>query len=117
MEFSGNILGSFSKASLVLNEIDLGSFAETKEALEQLMAEIKKNANKVRQKLKVIEENMEKEEQEGSSTADLRIRKTQVCKQKEMKNLQCNKGQTLHVNFLRDRCVLNFSHVFFFNLA
>ncbi|KAK3792353.1 hypothetical protein RRG08_045898 [Elysia crispata] len=48
-----------------------------KEELEQLMSEIKKNANKVRAKLKVIEHNIEQEEQTNKSPADLRIRKTQ----------------------------------------
>uniref|UniRef100_A0A915CW62 t-SNARE coiled-coil homology domain-containing protein n=1 Tax=Ditylenchus dipsaci TaxID=166011 RepID=A0A915CW62_9BILA len=41
------------------------------------MAEIKKTANKVRGKLKLIENNIEHEESRGSSQADLRIRKTQ----------------------------------------
>nr|XP_023011691.1 syntaxin-1A isoform X5 [Leptinotarsa decemlineata] len=41
------------------------------------MADIKKTANKVRAKLKVIEQNIEQEEQSNKSSADLRIRKTQ----------------------------------------
>ncbi|XP_014677466.1 PREDICTED: syntaxin-like [Priapulus caudatus] len=49
-----------------------------KEELEELMAEIKKIANKVRGKLKVIEQNIEQEEHSNKSSADLRIRKTQV---------------------------------------
>ncbi|CAL1540583.1 unnamed protein product [Lymnaea stagnalis] len=48
-----------------------------KEELEELMSEIKKNANKVRAKLKVIEQNIEQEEHTNKSSADLRIRKTQ----------------------------------------
>ncbi|XP_071110871.1 syntaxin isoform X2 [Haliotis cracherodii] len=48
-----------------------------KEELEDLMSEIKKNANKVRAKLKVIEQNIEQEEHSNKSSADLRIRKTQ----------------------------------------
>jgi syntaxin 1A len=48
-----------------------------KEELEELMAEIKKNANKVRGKLKVIEQNIEQEENSNKTSADLRIRKTQ----------------------------------------
>ncbi|KAK9707843.1 SNARE domain, partial [Popillia japonica] len=49
----------------------------TKQELEDLMADIKKTANKVRAKLKMIEQNIEQEEQNNKSSADLRIRKTQ----------------------------------------
>ncbi|XP_014480619.1 PREDICTED: syntaxin isoform X4 [Dinoponera quadriceps] len=45
--------------------------------LEDLMSDIKKTANKVRAKLKVIEQNIETEEHTNKSSADLRIRKTQ----------------------------------------
>ncbi|KAK3083850.1 hypothetical protein FSP39_004115 [Pinctada imbricata] len=48
-----------------------------KEELEELMTDIKKTANKVRSKLKVIEQNIEQEEHSNKSSADLRIRKTQ----------------------------------------
>ncbi|XP_013180569.1 PREDICTED: syntaxin-1A isoform X6 [Papilio xuthus] len=41
------------------------------------MADIKKTANKVRGKLKHIEQNIEQEEHSNKSSADLRIRKTQ----------------------------------------
>lgn len=51
---------------------------KTKQELEDLMADIKKTANRVRGKLKAIEQNIEQEEQANkSSSADLRIRKTQ----------------------------------------
>lgn len=50
---------------------------ETKQELEDLMADIKKTANRVRTKLKGIEQNIEQEEQANKSSADLRIRKTQ----------------------------------------
>lgn len=50
---------------------------KTKQEQEDLMAEIKKTANKVRLQLKVIEQNIEQEEQTNKSSADLRIRKTQ----------------------------------------
>lgn len=51
---------------------------KTKQGLEDLMADIKKTANRVRGKLKAIEQNIEQEEQSNkSSSADLRIRKTQ----------------------------------------
>ncbi|KAG4073430.1 hypothetical protein HA402_000654 [Bradysia odoriphaga] len=50
---------------------------KTKQELEDLMADIKKIANKVRTKLKAIEQNIEQEEQANKSSADLRIRKTQ----------------------------------------
>ncbi|XP_021943558.1 syntaxin-1A isoform X1 [Folsomia candida] len=48
-----------------------------KQELEDLMAGIKKTANQVRSKLKVIEQNIEQEEHTNKSSADLRIRKTQ----------------------------------------
>ncbi|CAK9294810.1 unnamed protein product [Gordionus sp. m RMFG-2023] len=50
---------------------------KVKQELEQLMADIKKTANKVRAKLKVMEQGIEQEEQANKTCADLRIRKTQ----------------------------------------
>ncbi|XP_039268061.1 syntaxin-1A-like isoform X2 [Styela clava] len=51
---------------------------KTKEELEELMAEIKRNANKVRGKLKFIEQNIEEGSNSNTaSSADLRIKKTQ----------------------------------------
>lgn len=50
---------------------------KTKQELEDLMADIKKTANRARGKLKGIEQNIEQEEQTNKSNADLRIRKTQ----------------------------------------
>ncbi|XP_044754594.1 syntaxin-1A-like isoform X1 [Coccinella septempunctata] len=50
---------------------------KTKQEQEDLMADIKKTANKVRLKLKTIEQSIEQEEQNNKSSADLRIRKTQ----------------------------------------
>ncbi|XP_041096860.1 syntaxin-1A-like, partial [Polyodon spathula] len=49
----------------------------TKQELEELMTDIKKLANKVRSKLKSIEQSIEHEEGLNRSSADLRIRKTQ----------------------------------------
>ncbi|XP_022245585.1 syntaxin-like isoform X3 [Limulus polyphemus] len=49
-----------------------------KQELEDLMTDIKKTANKSRTKLKMMEHNIEQDEQaDASSPADLRIRKTQ----------------------------------------
>lgn len=48
-----------------------------KQELEDLMSDIKKTANRVRAKLKVIEQGIEQEEQVNKASADLRIRKTQ----------------------------------------
>ncbi|XP_045929207.1 syntaxin-1A isoform X1 [Micropterus dolomieu] len=50
---------------------------KTKGELEDLMADIKKLANKVRSKLKSIQQTIEQEEGQNRSSADLRIRKTQ----------------------------------------
>ncbi|XP_034024203.1 syntaxin-1A isoform X1 [Thalassophryne amazonica] len=50
---------------------------KTKAELEDLMADIKKLANKVRSKLKSIQHTIEQEEGQNRSSADLRIRKTQ----------------------------------------
>ncbi|NXO12031.1 STX1B protein, partial [Oriolus oriolus] len=47
---------------------------ETKQELEDLTADIKKTANKVRSKLKAIEQSIEQEEGLNRSSADLRIR-------------------------------------------
>lgn len=51
--------------------------AKTKEELDELMASIKRTANKVRGKLKLIENAIEHDESGGQVNADLRIRKTQ----------------------------------------
>ncbi|KAJ8984810.1 hypothetical protein NQ317_013008 [Molorchus minor] len=51
--------------------------SKMKQELEDLMADVKKTANKVRAKLKGIEQSIETEEQTNKSSADLRIRKTQ----------------------------------------
>ncbi|QQP34855.1 Uncharacterized protein FKW44_022895 [Caligus rogercresseyi] len=48
-----------------------------KQELEDLMSDIKKTANKVRAKLKVIEQSIEQEESVNKASVDLRIRKTQ----------------------------------------
>ncbi|KAL6448276.1 hypothetical protein ACFW04_000326 [Cataglyphis niger] len=56
---------------------DQHKFEKVKLELEDLMSDIKKTANKVRAKLKVIEQNIEQEEHTNKSSADLRIRKTQ----------------------------------------
>ncbi|XP_071214172.1 syntaxin-1A-like isoform X1 [Salvelinus alpinus] len=50
---------------------------KTKGDLEVLMTDIKKLANKVRSKLKSIQQTIEQEESQNKSSADLRIRKTQ----------------------------------------
>ncbi|XP_023207022.1 syntaxin-1A-like isoform X1 [Xiphophorus maculatus] len=50
---------------------------KTKADLEDLMADIKKLANKIRSKLKSIQQTIEQEEGQNRSSADLRIRKTQ----------------------------------------
>ncbi|WAR03116.1 STX-like protein [Mya arenaria] len=64
-------------ASGFMDEFFAQKSTETKEELEELMNDIKRTANKVRAKLKVIEQNIEQEEHSSKSTADLRIRKTQ----------------------------------------
>ncbi|VDN99623.1 unnamed protein product [Rodentolepis nana] len=51
---------------------------KTKAQLEEAMAEIKMLAHKVRAKLKQMEMNIEYDENADKSSADLRIRKTQV---------------------------------------
>ncbi|CAI5445950.1 unnamed protein product [Caenorhabditis angaria] len=50
---------------------------KTKEELDELMASIKRTANKVRGKLKLIENAIEHDEGQSAANADLRIRKTQ----------------------------------------
>ena len=50
---------------------------KTKEELDELMASIKRTANKVRGKLKLIENAIEHDEQSTDGRADIRIRKTQ----------------------------------------
>lgn len=50
---------------------------KTKQELEDLMSDIKKTANKVRAKLKAIEQSIDQEETTNKNSADLRIRKIQ----------------------------------------
>lgn len=54
------------------------SLTEMKEELEELMAEIKRNANKVRAKLKSIEQLIDDQENANKASTDVRIKKTQV---------------------------------------
>ncbi|CAL8375605.1 unnamed protein product [Gadus morhua 'NCC'] len=64
---------------LLLHRISLplSSPQRLKADLEDLMADIKKLANKVRSKLKSIQNTIEQEESQSKTSADLRIRKTQ----------------------------------------
>ncbi|GIX77746.1 syntaxin-1A [Caerostris extrusa] len=50
---------------------------KVKEELEDLMVEIKRLSNKVRQKLKMMGQDIEQQEHVNSTSADLRIKKTQ----------------------------------------
>lgn len=50
---------------------------KVKDELEELMSDIKKLANKVRAKLKMMEQSIEQEESSKMNSADVRIRKTQ----------------------------------------
>ncbi|XP_013777951.1 syntaxin-like isoform X2 [Limulus polyphemus] len=76
---------------------------KVKQELEDLMADIKKSANKVRTKLKVMEQNLEQLEQTRMMSADFRIRKTQhsMLSQKFVEVMtDYNKTQTDY----RERC-------------
>ncbi|KAH8042229.1 hypothetical protein HPB51_021313 [Rhipicephalus microplus] len=76
---------------------------KVKHELEDLMADIKKTANKVRAKLKVMEQNIEQLEQTQMMSADFRIRKTQhsMLSQKFVEVMtDYNKTQTDY----RERC-------------
>ncbi|XP_042911206.1 syntaxin-1A isoform X2 [Parasteatoda tepidariorum] len=76
---------------------------KVKQELEDLMADIKKTANRVRAKLKVMEQNIEQSEQSDMSSADFRIRKTQhsMLSQKFVEVMtDYNKTQTDY----RERC-------------
>lgn len=50
---------------------------KTKQELDDMMTDIKKTANRVRAKLKVIEQSIESDEHVNKASADLRIKKTQ----------------------------------------
>ncbi|XP_018009304.1 syntaxin-1A [Hyalella azteca] len=50
---------------------------KTKQDLDDMMTDIKKTANRVRAKLKVIEQSIESDEHVNKASADLRIKKTQ----------------------------------------
>ncbi|XP_058424968.1 syntaxin-1A isoform X2 [Diceros bicornis minor] len=74
-KISGNVEEVKRKHSAILASPNPDE--QTKEELEELMSDIKKTANKVRSKLKGIEQSIEQEEGLNRSSADLRIRKTQ----------------------------------------
>lgn len=74
-KISANVEDVKKKHSMILSAPQNDD--KMKEELEELMSDIKKTANKVRGKLKVIEQNIEQEEHSNKSSADLRIRKTQ----------------------------------------
>ncbi|KAF3845849.1 hypothetical protein F7725_002927 [Dissostichus mawsoni] len=79
---------------------------KTKQELEDLTADIKKTANKVRSKLKAIEQSIEQEEGLNRSSADLRIRKTQSkyrdrCKDRIQRQLEIT-GRTTTNEELED---------------
>ncbi|XP_060552989.1 syntaxin-like, partial [Ruditapes philippinarum] len=76
---------------------------KTKEELEEWMNDIKRTANKVRAKLKVIEQNIEQEEHSSKSTADLRIRKTQYSTISRKFVETMNNYNTAQIDY-RDRC-------------
>ncbi|KAI2796716.1 Syntaxin-1A, partial [Blomia tropicalis] len=76
---------------------------KVKQQLEDLMADIKRTANRVRGKLKVMEQNIEQLEQTSMMSADFRIRKTQhsMLSQKFVEVMtDYNKTQTDY----RERC-------------
>ncbi|XP_017488413.1 PREDICTED: syntaxin-1A-like [Rhagoletis zephyria] len=76
---------------------------KVKQKLEDLMADIKRTANRVRAKLKGIEQNIEQLKQTASNSADFRIRKTQhsMLSQKFVEVMtDYNKTQTDY----RERC-------------
>eukprot|EP00106_Octopus_bimaculoides_P018948 XP_014786390.1 PREDICTED: syntaxin-like [Octopus bimaculoides] len=74
-----------------------------KEELEELMTDIKRTANKVRGKLKAIEQNIEQEEHSNKSSADLRIRKTQYSTISRKFVEVMNDYNTTQIDY-RDRC-------------
>ncbi|CAG2107021.1 unnamed protein product [Medioppia subpectinata] len=76
---------------------------KVKQQLDDLMADIKRTANRVRGKLKVMEQNIEQLEQTSMMSADFRIRKTQhsMLSQKFVEVMtDYNKTQTDY----RERC-------------
>ncbi|NWH36536.1 STX2 protein, partial [Chloropsis hardwickii] len=67
----------------------------TKEELEELNEEIKKIANKIRARLKAIEQSFAQGENANRTSVDLRIRKTQVGSRQLEENQWYNETQTL----------------------
>ena len=55
-------------------------YVELNEQLDELMSEIKRTANRVRSRLKQIQNQIEQEEASNNHSADFRIKKTQVRK-------------------------------------
>lgn len=76
---------------------------KTKEVLEGLMADIKMSANKVRAKLKVMEQSISQDEGTNIFSADLRIRKTQHATLSRKFVEVMNNYNSCQVDY-RDRC-------------
>ncbi|KAF0030382.1 hypothetical protein F2P81_017113 [Scophthalmus maximus] len=89
---------------------------KTKAELEDLMADIKKLANKVRSKLKSILQTIEQEEGQNRSSADLRIRKTQII----MDNITqqaMNEIETRHTEIIKLENSIRELHDMFMDMA
>uniref|UniRef100_A0A672SSX4 Syntaxin 1B n=1 Tax=Sinocyclocheilus grahami TaxID=75366 RepID=A0A672SSX4_SINGR len=86
---------------------------KTKQELEDLTADIKKTANKVRSKLKAIEQSIEQEEGLNRSSADLRIRKTQIKMDSQMTKQALNEIETRHTEIIKlENIILKFHLLF-----
>ncbi|GFV86940.1 syntaxin-1A [Trichonephila clavipes] len=100
-KIQGNVEEVKKKHSAILSAPQTDE--KVKQELEDLMADIKKTANRVRAKLKVMEQNIEQLEQTSMMSADFRIRKTQhsMLSQKFVEVMtDYNKTQTDY----RERC-------------
>ncbi|XP_011837941.1 PREDICTED: syntaxin-1B [Mandrillus leucophaeus] len=90
---------------------------KTKQELEDLTADIKKTANKVRSKLKAIEQSIEQEEGLNRSSADLRIRKTQIKMDSQMTKQALNEIETRHNEIIKLETSIRELHDMFVDMA
>uniref|UniRef100_A0A672SU61 Syntaxin-1B n=1 Tax=Sinocyclocheilus grahami TaxID=75366 RepID=A0A672SU61_SINGR len=95
---------------------------KTKQELEDLTADIKKTANKVRSKLKAIEQSIEQEEGLNRSSADLRIRKTQssyrtIKMDSQMTKQALNEIETRHTEIIKLENSIRELHDMFVDMA
>ncbi|XP_076344608.1 syntaxin-like isoform X2 [Tachypleus tridentatus] len=88
-----------------------------KQELEDLMADIKKSSNKVRSKLKIMEQNLEQLEQTSMMSAGFRIRKTQIIMETQQAKQTLADIDTCHNDIIKLENSIRELHDMFMDMA